>query len=160
MSRCAKHPNVETALRCSRCEKYICPKCAIATTVGYRCRECALEKSVTHTVPPHLSAAGSITGFVCGAAASLLVPVVIGYFVIFLGAVVGRGVGELVYRVMGRRSSVLVGAVTALGFFAGAVFPSLRVVLSNPSHTGGLVLDLWAVVFAAVAGGVAWHRLR
>jgi len=159
MNRCQKHPHIETELRCSKCEKYICPKCAIATTVGYRCRECALEKSVTHTVPPALFAAGSITGVVCGAAASLLVPYVIGYFVIFLGAVVGRGVGELVYRVLGRRSSVLVGALTALGFFAGAVYPSLQIVLSNPSHTG-FVLDLWAVVFAAVAGGVAWHRLR
>ncbi|MCX6067816.1 MAG: hypothetical protein NT121_19015 [Chloroflexi bacterium] len=37
---CANHPTVETALRCNRCEKPICSKCAIKSPVGYRCPEC------------------------------------------------------------------------------------------------------------------------
>lgn len=37
---CAKHPTVETSLRCNRCEKYICVKCAVKTPTGYRCKEC------------------------------------------------------------------------------------------------------------------------
>ena len=37
---CANHPTVETSLRCNRCEKPICAKCAIATPTGYRCKEC------------------------------------------------------------------------------------------------------------------------
>src|SRR4030066_1740287 len=37
---CANHPNVETTLRCNNCEKPICPKCAILTPTGYRCKEC------------------------------------------------------------------------------------------------------------------------
>lgn len=37
---CANHPTVETSLRCNRCEKLICPKCAVATPTGYRCKEC------------------------------------------------------------------------------------------------------------------------
>jgi nitrate reductase NapE component len=37
---CANHPGVETSLRCNRCEKPICPKCAMLTPTGYRCREC------------------------------------------------------------------------------------------------------------------------
>ncbi len=37
---CANHPTVETSLRCNRCEKYICVKCAIKTPTGYRCKEC------------------------------------------------------------------------------------------------------------------------
>jgi hypothetical protein len=37
---CAKHPNVETTLRCNHCEKPICAKCAVRMPTGYRCREC------------------------------------------------------------------------------------------------------------------------
>jgi len=37
---CANHPQVETSLRCNRCGKPICPKCAVSTPTGYRCREC------------------------------------------------------------------------------------------------------------------------
>lgn len=37
---CANHPDVETLLRCNRCGKPICLKCAQLTDVGYRCNEC------------------------------------------------------------------------------------------------------------------------
>ncbi|MFZ4825813.1 MAG: B-box zinc finger protein [Phototrophicaceae bacterium] len=37
---CQVHPTLETALRCNRCERLICAKCAVRTPVGYRCREC------------------------------------------------------------------------------------------------------------------------
>ncbi len=40
---CANHPNVETTLRCNRCEKPICSKCAVLTPTGYRCKECIKE---------------------------------------------------------------------------------------------------------------------
>lgn len=38
---CPKDAGVETALRCSRCETPICPKCLVQTPVGARCKECA-----------------------------------------------------------------------------------------------------------------------
>ncbi|TFG48896.1 MAG: hypothetical protein E4H33_03340, partial [Anaerolineales bacterium] len=37
---CTFHPKRETQLRCNRCEKPICIKCAIHTPTGYRCQEC------------------------------------------------------------------------------------------------------------------------
>ena len=37
---CVNHPTVETNLRCNNCEKPICPKCAVLTPTGYRCKEC------------------------------------------------------------------------------------------------------------------------
>ncbi|MEZ4726806.1 MAG: B-box zinc finger protein [Caldilineaceae bacterium] len=37
---CANHPNTETLLRCNKCGKPICMKCAQLTDVGYRCRDC------------------------------------------------------------------------------------------------------------------------
>ena len=41
---CANHPTVETTLRCNRCEKPICAKCAVLTPTGYRCKECIKEQ--------------------------------------------------------------------------------------------------------------------
>jgi hypothetical protein len=38
---CTYHPEVQTGLRCSRCGKPICPKCAVRTPVGLRCPDCA-----------------------------------------------------------------------------------------------------------------------
>lgn len=37
---CYRHPQTETALRCTKCDRYICPKCANRTPVGYICPEC------------------------------------------------------------------------------------------------------------------------
>ncbi len=37
---CANHPGVETSLRCNKCGKPICAKCAVRTPTGYRCKEC------------------------------------------------------------------------------------------------------------------------
>jgi hypothetical protein len=41
---CANHPNIETTLRCNKCEKPICAKCAVLTPTGYRCKECIREQ--------------------------------------------------------------------------------------------------------------------
>lgn len=37
---CVNHPTVETTLRCNRCEKLICAKCAVRMPTGYRCKSC------------------------------------------------------------------------------------------------------------------------
>ena len=41
---CYRHPDTETALRCNRCNKYICAKCAVRTPVGFRCPDCIREQ--------------------------------------------------------------------------------------------------------------------
>lgn len=162
MSHCYKHPNAETELRCSKCEKYLCDKCACVTTVGYRCRECAHEKSVVYSVPVPLMVGSSVLGAACGFAASYFVSHSGTFFVLFLGAIIGSGVGELLYRVMGRRASPVVGAITALGFLAGVVFEPIRTVLRESANGGspGFVVDAWGIIFAAIAGGAAWLRLK
>ena len=41
---CTVHPNAETALRCNRCGRPMCTRCAVRTPVGYRCKECVREQ--------------------------------------------------------------------------------------------------------------------
>jgi membrane associated rhomboid family serine protease len=40
---CAGHPDVPTKLRCSRCDRPICGRCAIPATVGQHCPWCVAE---------------------------------------------------------------------------------------------------------------------
>ena len=40
---CSNHPKTETSLRCKKCNKPICPKCAVRTPTGYSCTECVRE---------------------------------------------------------------------------------------------------------------------
>ena len=37
---CHWHPEVETALSCSRCGKSVCTQCMVQANVGIRCKEC------------------------------------------------------------------------------------------------------------------------
>ncbi len=41
---CYRHPQTETGLRCNKCNKFICPKCAVRTPVGFRCPDCIREQ--------------------------------------------------------------------------------------------------------------------
>lgn len=41
---CYRHPKTETGLRCNKCNRYICAKCAKRTPVGYTCPECIRQQ--------------------------------------------------------------------------------------------------------------------
>ena len=49
MEACYRHPDRETGVACSSCERPICPDCMTSTPVGMRCPECAREKTKVHT---------------------------------------------------------------------------------------------------------------
>ncbi|MDT3395206.1 rhomboid family intramembrane serine protease [Streptomyces sp. B1866] len=38
--RCYRHPDRETGISCTRCERAICPACMISASVGFQCPEC------------------------------------------------------------------------------------------------------------------------
>lgn len=159
MPTCSRHPKVETSLRCSRCESYICPDCAVLTPVGYRCRKCGLETSATHSLSPLQLAMGLATGAGLGFAATVIVPARIGYLIIFLAALIGGFVGQAVTKVIGRKSSPLVGAATAAGFVTGAIVEPLRLA-SQGAPLAAAFSNPWPLVFGGVAGAVAWAQLK
>ena len=43
MATCYRHPERETNVACSNCERPICPDCMTSTPVGMRCPECARQ---------------------------------------------------------------------------------------------------------------------
>ena len=49
MATCYRHPNRETNVACSNCERPICPDCMTVTPVGMRCPECAHQRTQVRT---------------------------------------------------------------------------------------------------------------
>jgi membrane associated rhomboid family serine protease len=50
MEVCYRHPKRETGVRCSNCERPICPDCMTSTSVGMRCPECARQSTRARTM--------------------------------------------------------------------------------------------------------------
>lgn len=62
---CYRHPDRETGIRCTRCERPICPECMISASVGFQCPHCVRTGSGTGHAPdaatPRTLAGGTVT---------------------------------------------------------------------------------------------------
>lgn len=58
---CFRHPDRETYIRCSRCERPICPDCMVAAPVGFHCPECLHDGARTVRTPRTMAGGRLIT---------------------------------------------------------------------------------------------------
>lgn len=154
---CANHPNVETMLRCNRCGKPICSRCAVGTPVGYRCKQClGQQQAVFYTGGAVDYVIAGVIAVVLGGIAGFLMPRLgLWFFALILGAPAGVGIAEVVRFAVRRRRSKHLSLVVAGGIVVGAL-PGLLVNLIS--------LNLWALlttgIFLVLAIGAAMARLR
>lgn len=163
--RCATHPGVETGLRCSKCDKPICPRCMVSTPVGARCPQCArVNKLPTFQVPAKymFRAIGSglgiaiVSGVIWGVVSSVLPGLL---FNLLLAAGVGYAIGEGISiaanRKRGTRLAIIATFAVLLSYLVSVLPPwgSLFSLFSLMSFIFGLVS-------IAVAIFVATGRLR
>jgi hypothetical protein len=148
---CANHPNIETYLRCSRCGKPICSRCAKQTPTGYRCPECLRGQQKVFTTAnwydyPVAILISGLLSFL----GSLLVPI-IGFFTIFLAPAAGILIASIVrYAVRKRRGKSLFQAA-AIAAAVGCLLIPVLGLLTNlvlGGRVGGLLGLLWYGVYA------------
>lgn len=160
---CYRHPEVETGLRCNRCNRPICPRCARRTPVGFRCPECIREQedkyysggnadyfiAVLIAFPLSLIAAGLFTYILGG----------LGFWIIFIGIFVAPAVAGFIaeavrWGVRKRRSRYL-GHVVAGSLILATVIVAFPVLIS---------LNLFAFlapgIFLFLGAGTVLARLR
>jgi len=160
---CARHPKVETALRCGRCDTPICPKCLVQSPVGARCPTCANVRRIpTVDVKPLFlmrglagaifggAVIGAFWGFITGGQGAG----VFGFFIIFLAMGLGWAVSEAVSLATNRKRAQALQACGVLG-----------VVIAYLAHNavgGGALLpqgDIFGYITTLIAAFFAASRL-
>ena len=125
---CTVHPDRETTLRCNKCGRPMCAKCAVQTPVGYRCRECVKGiqdgyYKATQNDYLVIFAVCGVLGLITGAIISAIPLGLLFTFIIALP--VGGGIGEIALRLTsrrrGRQSANIAVAATVIGGLLGAV---------------------------------------
>ena len=158
---CENHPNVESTLRCNRCNKPICAKCAVLTETGYRCKECVRQQQKTFDTAnsfDYIIAIGiaGILAFI----GSLIVSR-IGFFTIFLAPIAGIIIAEAIRRAIQRRRSKRLFQAAAVATAIGGLFPLLSILAFSGLSIGigGIFFFIWPIVYTVLATSTMYYRL-
>jgi hypothetical protein len=159
---CANHPGEETSLRCNKCGKPICARCAVRTPTGYRCKECVRgQQKIFETAEWYDYALGFATGGILSFLASLLVGLISGIAGIFawfiiaaavptVGMVIAEGVRFVTHRHRSRSLFITVAVAVVLGALPAIILNLITFSLF------GLIFQ---AIFIFVATPVIYTRL-
>lgn len=163
---CANHPDTETLLRCNKCGKPICLKCAVLTEVGYRCKECIREQQ---NVFYNAMTSDNWIAFAVAAIITLVAwPIVAflfsitGIFGWIIAALIGSGAGaalaQIIRNSVGRRRGRYIRHFTLAGIIVGLVASGLMTSFLFASFMP--FFSLGGLIFVALALGAAFQTLR
>ena len=122
---CANHPNVETYLRCGKCEKPICARCRVSTPVGFRCYPCAnLQVLPTYAVSTDYYVKSAAAGLLVAAVSGVLMgvfPAFEFWFALAMGIGVAEGVALAANQKRGPGLRAVAMLSIAFGFIVSRV---------------------------------------
>jgi B-box zinc finger len=158
---CANHPGVETSLRCNKCGKPICAKCAVRTPTGYRCKECVRgQLKIFDTARWYDYLLGSAIAGILGFLASLLATLVsrvtiIGWILIVVGAptagmIIAEGVRLVTRKHRSRPLFITIAAAVVIG--------ALPVILFQ-LFTGNIFNLIFQGIYLFIATPIVYTRL-
>lgn len=171
VTTCANHPTVETRLRCNRCEKPICPKCAVRMPTGYRCKECVRGiQKVYDNAQWYDYLIGFTVAGVLSLVASLLVNVITwfvwGLIIIaaapFAGGLIATGVQWTLRRRRARSLFLTCAAGVVAGALPMIIWNIINIVIAI-NYGVFSFYDLfgifWQLFYVAVATPTVYSRL-
>jgi hypothetical protein len=167
---CTFHPKRETQLRCNRCNRPICIKCANHTPTGYRCLECirSQQKVFITTKWFDYLIAFAITGVISflGSLLSSFLGVFIFTIIIALGA--GFLVVRVVKKAINNRRSPLLKSVMTITAFLFSLPPLITwVIMTVPyiremgfAASGGIYSLIWYLLYPIIITSNVFYQLR
>jgi hypothetical protein len=175
---CYRHPDRETWVRCGRCDRPICTKCAMQGPVGFRCRDCGrpVRDPMSSFTPAQLL--GGLAVSFGGGLVAAAISARFGFFALFIAFFAGGIIAQSITRVTGYKMGPVMDALVYGGIAAGALVAfgfmnadSISLFLAHGASAGSgdgrqgvgayLASDaFWAAVGAVVTCVGARSRMR
>lgn len=150
---CPRHPETETALRCSRCEQPICPSCLIQSPVGARCQDCAkIVRNPIYTLNSTQMVRAALAAIIGGLALGVLWGVVVVQFQFGIGLfsviILGVALGFAFTRIMGFATGSKRGP-TVVAFAVGGMLIASTVLI--------VLVGMAFAIPALISVGAGWY---
>lgn len=161
---CFYHPNTETSLRCSTCEKPICPKCAILTPTGYRCKDCVRgQQKAFETALWYDYITASVLAAALSFFGSQFIPR-LWFFAIILSPIAGTIIAEICRAVIQKRRSKRLYQIIALATALGSLpYLILYLIVSlnalGSGSFGGLISLALQALYSFLVTSSVYYRL-
>ena len=154
---CYIHPKVETQLRCNRCDKPICIKCATHTPTGYRCPECirSQQKIFVTTKWFDQVIAAVITGVISYLGSIFTFRSFLGFYSFLIAFAAGYAAVWLVKKAIQNRRSPTLKYVMSVSALIGGSIPFIGFLL-----VGGFFSISWYLLYPLITAGYIYYQLR
>jgi len=163
---CTFHPKVETQLRCNRCERPICIKCATRTPTGYRCPECIrsqqkifittkwYDQVIAVAIAGVISFLGSLLAVNLGIYLMILIAIGAGYLVVWA-----------VKKAIKNRRSPLLKYVMTVSAFLGSIIPVIGILIRDFRYYGtifggGIYSMVWYLAYSVILSAYVYYQIR
>ncbi|MBN1311647.1 MAG: hypothetical protein JXB30_09525 [Anaerolineae bacterium] len=160
---CTVHPTIETSLRCNKCNRPMCTKCAVRTPVGYRCKECVRgQQQIFYNARPIDLVIQGVVSFVLSLIGATLASLLGGgmlWIMLIVGLAVASGAGALIadiaHRAAGKRRGRYSWLIVAAGIVSGAlvvaVVPTLLITVLYAQMIAGAAPEMMTEIPAGLS---------